>query len=257
MQAVRQGSGKPLLLVHGLGNTYNAWTPILPALVAVREVIAVRLPGHGGVPAEADSGTFAGLARSLEAYLDAHGLAGVDMVGSSLGGRLVLEMARRGKAGAAIALAPGGFWEGWERGYVRASLTASVALLQALQSMLPLIARTAVGRTALLAQLSARPWALNGSLVASELLAIADTPTIVQLIDDLTQGPMQEGPAAPGTGSVIIGWGRQDRLLFPVQAERAVTAFPGARLHWFDRSGHFPMWDEPDATAAMILETLG
>ena len=97
----------------------------------------------------------------------------------------------------------------------------------------------------------------RADLLASELRAIADTPTVLELIDDLTQGPMQEGPAAPGTGPVVIEWGRQDRLLFPVQAERAVAAFPGARLHWFERSGHFPMWDEPDATAAMILETLG
>jgi len=33
------------------------------------------------------------------------------MVGSSLGARLVLEMARRGRAGSVIALDPGGFWQ--------------------------------------------------------------------------------------------------------------------------------------------------
>lgn len=254
MRSVRQGSGKPLLLVHGLGNTEAAWTPVLPMLAAARELVSVRLPGHGGAPADADSGTFEGLARSLDDFLDAEDLAGVDMVGSSLGGRLVLEMARRGNAGGVVALDPGGFWQGWERAYVRASLTASVGLVRALRPTLPAIAGNAAGRTALLMQLSARPWALDGALVAGELDAMAGTTTIMPLIDDLTGGPEQRGThhAHP----VVIGWGRQDRLLFPAQAARAAAAFPGARVHWFDRSGHFPAWDEPEATAAMILEAL-
>jgi pimeloyl-ACP methyl ester carboxylesterase len=113
LQHSRRGSGPPLLLVHGLGSTRRAWSLIGRAIEEQREVIALDLPGHGATPAEADSGTFAGLARSLEAWLAAQGLTGVDMIGSSLGGRLVLEMARRGKAGAVVALDPGGFWEGW------------------------------------------------------------------------------------------------------------------------------------------------
>jgi pimeloyl-ACP methyl ester carboxylesterase len=34
---------------------------------------------------------------------------------------------------------------------------------------------------------------------------------------------------------------------------RALEAFPDARLHWFENSGHYPMWDEPAAVAAQIL----
>ena len=254
MQSVRQGAGKPLLLVHGLGNTEAAWTPILPMLTTTREVVSVRLPGHGGAPAEGDSGTFEGLANSLDAFLDAEDLVGVDMVGSSLGGRLVLEMARRGNAGGVVSLDPGGFWRGWERAYVRASLTASVALVRALAPTLPAVAGTAAGRTALLLQLSARPWALDGALVAGELRAMAATTTAGPLIEDLTAGPEQKGTHADAP--IVIGWGRHDRLLFPTQAARAAAAFPGARVHWFERSGHFPAWDEPAETAALILRTL-
>ena len=109
----RTGRGKPLLLVHGLGATCGSWDTISPALSQVREVIAIDLPGHGQTPDEADSGTFDGLARSLDNWLGAENLTGIDMVGSSLGARLVLEMARRGQAGAVVALDPGGFWQGW------------------------------------------------------------------------------------------------------------------------------------------------
>ena len=36
-----------------------------------------------------------------------------------------------------------------------------------------------------------------------------------------------------------------------------MAAFPGARLHWFEASGHFPMWDMPAETVAVILEATG
>jgi pimeloyl-ACP methyl ester carboxylesterase len=220
-------------------------------------VIAVDLPGHNNVPAGADSGTFAGLARDLEALLDREGLAGVDMVGSSLGGQLVLEMARRGKAGATVALDPGGFWAGGERTFAMTSLAASASLLRGLRLALPMLARMPHSRTTLLSQLSARPWALDGALVAGELDAFAGTTTLDSLTQNLGWGPMQAGPAAPASGPVTIGWGRHDRLCFPVQAARATAAFPGARLHWFEQSGHFPMWDEPAEALALILDSTG
>jgi pimeloyl-ACP methyl ester carboxylesterase len=256
-QHSRRGSGPPLLLVHGLGNTRRLWSLVERPLEERREVIAIDLPGHGATPAEADSGTFAGLARSLEQWLKAQKLDGVDMAGSSLGGRLVLEMARRGLTGAVVALDPGGFWRGWERRYVYGSLTASAALLRSVSRALPALAHNVVARSALLAQLSARPWALDGDLMERELASLAATPTFSALVSDLCFGPPQEGPAAPGSGPVTIGWGRHDRLTLPAQARRAVAAFPGARLHWFDHSGHFPMLDEPDAAAALILEATG
>jgi pimeloyl-ACP methyl ester carboxylesterase len=257
IHSIRRGSGKPLLLVHGLGSSQRAWSRILPALAAAREVIVLDLPGHGESPAEADSGTFAGLVRSFDEWLGREGLAGTDMVGSSMGARLVLEMARRGRSGAAIALNPGGFWQGWERKWVKTTLGASVALLRALRPALPALARNAAARTALLAQLSARPWALDGDLVADELASFAGTPTFNALVQDLSDGPVQEGPAAPISGAVTIGWGRHDRLCLPVQALRAEAAFPGARLVWFEKSGHFPMWDQPEETIAAIMEAVG
>lgn len=257
MHTITEGEGKPLLLVHGLGSNGATWRSLIPALAGGRKVIAVDLPGHGQTPAGPGSGTFAGLADSLDAYLAEHGLAGVDMVGSSLGARLVLEMARRGRAGAVVALDPGGFWKGWERTYLQATLLGSVYLLRGLGGMRATMAHNTVTRSMLLAQLSARPWALDGDLVAAELDSYAGTRTFTELVNDLAAAPMQAGPAAPGSGPITIGWGRHDRLCWPTQAERALAAFPSARLHWFEHSGHFPLWDEPDETVRVILETVG
>jgi len=256
-QITRGNNGERLLLIHGLGSSWRGWQPVLDALAAERAIIAIDLPGHGATPAEQDSGTFDGLVGSVERYLAENDLIGIDVVGSSMGARIVLELARRGKVGNVVALDPGGFWRGWERSFFRVTIGLSAKLLRLLRPRLPAISRNSAARTALLAQLSAKPAALSPDLVATELTSITDTLTFDALVRDLAKGPEQGGPAADPTGRVVIGWGRHDRLCLPRQAARAQKAFPSATLHWFEHSGHFPMWDMPGETAEVILQATG
>ena len=253
----REGSGKDLLLIHGLGGNRDSFRPISEMLSAQRTLIKIDLPGHGESFPQEGSGTFAGLADQIEQFLGENGLERIDMVGSSLGARLVLAMARRGKSGNVVALDPGGFWEGWERKFFATTIGASIGLLRMLGPGLGRLARNPLSRSVLLAQLSARPWALDGNTVAAELKSYVGTSTFDALVTDLASGPTQHGPAAAGSGRIVIGWGRHDRLCLARQAKRAVAQFPSARLHWFEQSGHFPMWDEPEATAKLILASTG
>lgn len=171
-----------------------------------------------------------------------------------MGARIVLELARRGRVGNVVALDPGGFWRGWERFFFHTTIGLSARLLRALRSRLPALSRSSTARTALLAQLSAKPSALSPELVCTELTTITDTPTFDALVRDLANGAEQRGPAADPTQRIVIGWGRHDRLCLPSQASRALAAFPSATLHWFEHSGHFPMWDVPGETTAVILQ---
>ena len=251
----RHGAGPPLLLVHGLGGSVRSWDSILPMLAREREVILVDLPGHGVSPALPGRQTIAAYADALEHFIDRNGLAGVDTAGSSVGARLGLELARRGIGGHTVAYDPGGFWRGWEMAWFRSTLAASVRLVRLLRRRIPALSHSRAARTVLLAQLSARPGALDPMLVQNELTAIAETNVFDAMLRELARGPLQEGTATPPS-RVTIGWGRQDRLLLPRQAERAQAAFPTARLHWFERCGHFPQWDRPKEAAEVILKTI-
>lgn len=253
MFEVQRGTGRKLLLIHGLGGSWQSWNNILEPLSAERTVIAIDLPGHGATPVEPDSGTLTGLVASVERYIADNGLDGVDVVGSSMGARIVLELSRRGRVGNVVALDPGGFWRGWERTFFKTTIGVSGRLVRAIQPLLPTLSNNAASRTALLAQLSARPWALDPKLVATELESLSTTPTFDALVRDLANGPEQTGPAADLARRIVVGWGRKDRLCLPRQAARAAAAFPSADLHWFERSGHFPMWDQPEETVAVIL----
>lgn len=251
---VRRGSGSPLLLVHGLGAGWRSWAPILDDLAEGREVIAVDLPGFGETPPLTGEVSIATLTDSVADFIREQGLDGVSTVGQSMGGRMVLELARRGVGGDTVALDPGGFWSQRELAVFGATLRPSIALVRVLRGRLSALLGSPVGRTLLLAQLSARPWALSGETVLPDVRGLADSPATGAALDALTTGPKQQGAAA-GTvpGRVTIGWGRRDLVTVPRQAVRAKELFPDAELHWFERCGHFPQWDAPDEATRLIL----
>jgi pimeloyl-ACP methyl ester carboxylesterase len=243
------------LLVHGLGAGWRSWSPILEDLAGRREVIAVDLPGFGETPPLTGEVSIATLTDSVADFIREQGLEGVSTAGQSMGGRMVLELARRGVGGDTVALDPGGFWSDRELAIFGATLRPSIAAVRALRGTLPILLGTAAGRTLLLAQLSARPWALSRETVLPDVAGLADAPATGAALNALTKGPKQQGaPAGTTPGRVTIGWGRRDLVTLPRQATRAAELFPDAVLHWFERCGHFPQWDAPREATRLILD---
>ena len=258
MHCVRMGTGQPLLMLHGVGGSWRSWSTIIDPLRAHRDLVLVDLPGFGETPPLSRETTVLSLADSVTTFLGEQGLYGIDVVGSSMGARLAMELARRGVVGATVALDPGGFWRGWQRWFFYRSIWASLGLVRRLQPAMPAICRSAAGRTLMFSQLSARPWALPGEMVLEEMQSYARSRRFDQLLCSLAYGPEQEGAAAGSLKKpMVIGWGRQDRVCLPKQAERAQARFPDARLHWFSYSGHFPHWDQPEDTVRLILASTG
>ena len=255
MNYVRRGTGKPLLLIHGLGNSHRSWDLIVDELAAHRDVIAVDLPGFGATPELPGEISIRTLADAVTDFVNENDLIGIDAVGSSMGARLVLELARRGGVlGAVVSLDPGGFWQGWEIPFFYQSVRLSAMLVNALQPVLPVLTGNPVGRTLLLAQFSARPWALPAPVALQELRTFVPSRTFSELLENLVHGEEQQGaPVGSIQQPVVIGWGRQDLVCLPSQAKLAMEKFPDAQLHWFSHSGHFPQLDAPEAATQLIL----
>ena len=74
-----------------------------PRLAEHFDVLAVDLPGHGSSPMLPTRPTVESLGAAVAADLDAHGLDRVHVLGNSLGGRLALDLARRGRARSVVA----------------------------------------------------------------------------------------------------------------------------------------------------------
>jgi pimeloyl-ACP methyl ester carboxylesterase len=229
---------------------------VLDRLSAQREVIAIDLPGHGKSPKLEGPTTIAALADEVTGFLERNGLKGIDVVGSSMGARLALELARRGgdMIGATIALDPGGFWEGWEKNFFYTTGSAAIHVIRTLRFGLPVLTANKITRSVLLAQLSRRPWRISPRLALIELRGYADCPVYKELLHDLAFGQEQQGAERGSiTRPLVIGWGKQDRVCFPSQAIKALHLFPDAHLYWFNKSGHYPHWDKPAEAAALIL----
>lgn len=257
MNYLRSGTGKPLLLVHGLGGSARSWSTVWEPLAARHDLIAVDLPGFGATPPLRGETSIRSLCDAVTSFIDAQGLRGVDAVGSSMGARLVLELARRGGVlGSVVSLDPGGFWRGWERHAFFSSIWLSIRAVRMLQPLMPAIAGNKAARTMLLAQFSRRPWALDPAVVLEEMRSYAHAVSFDELLRQLAYGEEQEGaPRGSIDAPLVIGWGRQDKVCLPRQAKRALSLFPDAQLHWFERCGHFPHWDAPHKTAQLILDT--
>ncbi|KAA0020079.1 alpha/beta fold hydrolase [Antrihabitans cavernicola] len=256
INVVRQGSGAPLVLVHGLGSSLGNWQPIMAELTREREVIAFDLPGFGESPPLTGDVTIETLTDAVEVFLQENDLVDADIVGSSMGARMVLEMARRGHAGTVVALDPGGFWTDTQVKIFGATVGPSVALVRGIQPLLPAMTSSAIGRTALLLQFSNAPWKLDRDLVLGELRSFKRATSLKAAFDALVHGHKQEGARAGSLKSkVVIGWGRNDRVTLPSEAQRATELFPDAQLHWFEHCGHFPHWDQPAETARLILDS--
>lgn len=242
------------MLVPGVGADSGTWRFVLEGLAAEREVVALDLPGFGLTPPLEGEVTITRYADELESYLREVGLDRADLVGSSMGARLVMEMARRGLGRSTVALDPGGFWGPSQKKVFGATLTASVALVRALRPALPALLATPFGRSALLAQFSGRPWAVPKDFAVSELRGLADAPATTPAIRALATGPDQKGaPSGTLRGPMLLVWGKQDRVTLPSQARRARELFPDARIELFDSCGHFPHWDQPARTVRAVL----
>lgn len=253
---IRRGQGKPLLLVHGLGSSWRTWQTILDPLAAERAVVALDLPGFGKSPPLEGEVSMRTLATAVARFLGEHDLLGVDAVGSSFGARLVLELARRGGVlGTVVLLGPSGFWAGWERMAYQASLWLSMRLARGLAFAMPALAAHEWSRMLLLARFSSQARRLPPALVLEEMHSFASAPSLSLMLRDFVRGSPLEGSAVGTLGKpVVIGWGRLDRICLPSQAARAQQLFPDARLHWFERCGHYPHWDQPEETARLILD---
>lgn len=252
----RKGNGRPLLLIHGLGGSSKSWDNIVDTLALNREVIAIDLPGFGDTPPLEGEVTMSRLADAVTTFLKENNLIGIDAVGSSMGARLVLELARRQNIlGKVISLDPGGFWKGLETRFFFLSIYISIRLIRLLKSFLKIISYSKMGRSILLLQFSANPQKLPGAIVLSELNDYVKSKSFDSLLWNLAYGEKQQGTSAGSINdSIVIVWGKKDRVCFPSQAKRALAKFPGAKLIWLEDCGHFPHWDKPEETVKIILE---
>jgi pimeloyl-ACP methyl ester carboxylesterase len=250
----REGSGPPLVLLHGVGLSWQIWRPVIGALARDFDVIACDSPGFGRssplapdvepmVPAYADR---------FAAFFDELRIKRPHVAGNSMGGAIALELARRGAVSSVCAISPAGFWTPAERAFCQLSLGSLASFPRSLRPALLTIAGTRAGRVALFWQTFGRPALMPPDEPARILQNAWASPALSPALDAFSSytfsSPEQLDPTAP----VTVGWGVHDRLLpYRTQAPRARALLPRAR-HRSLGAGHVPVFDDPAAVCELI-----
>jgi pimeloyl-ACP methyl ester carboxylesterase len=253
----RAGAGTPLLLLHGVGAIWRAWSPVLPYLEPHHDVIVPTLAGHGGGPPLDPQvvPSVHALADALEDELDRLGLEKVHIAGNSLGGWVGIELARRGRALSLVLFSPAGAWRSQRSIDARAAaIRLSVAGLGHYASRADAIAANSVLRWSLLAGQVAYPRRVPPEALAASIRAGALAPVVAPLLRELPLRQVQPLPLNRDY-PVRLVWGDRDRVIpFAGFGSAMLERLPGAELIHLRGVGHVPMSDDPARVAELILE---
>jgi pimeloyl-ACP methyl ester carboxylesterase len=253
----RSGSGTPLVLLHGLTACWQVWQPVIPLLAERHDVVALTLPGHhggpalpGGVPA-----TVAALVDGLVETLDRLGLRRVHVAGNSLGGRVALELARRDRALSVVAIAPAAWWPSdRDLRRVTRSLRGGVAAARCIAPFADL----AVSRRVLCRALGSRTMHFPDRCAPSDLAAILRAVRGCTVVKEILRSAPSEGVVRDLeriSCPVRLAWPSEDRVLpFAIFGAGLAERMPDASLVMLPRTGHVPMWDDPELVTRTILE---
>jgi len=250
----RGGSGEPLVLVHGIGSCWRCWDPVVPLLREHHDVIALDLPGYGESPAVNGEPTVYAITDALEEALVAAGLEDAHLVGNSLGGWIVAELAAHGRAKTAVAISPAGLATQREIAFAKGTLGPAQRIARRIAPMADRLVATRPARALLFNQMHARPWRVEPDSAAHQLRMLAGSESFV----DTLEWACSSGAQPRGLDRIAcpfrILWGTRDLVLPYRQAKRWERLVPDAELVTLKGLGHLPMADDPKLVAKSILE---
>jgi pimeloyl-ACP methyl ester carboxylesterase len=248
---LREGSGEPLVLLHGVTGSATMWQRVVPLLASRYDVIVPTALGHrGGAPVRQRPTSIAHVIDDAECLLDRLGLRRVHLAGNSMGGWVALELARRERALSVCAISPAGAWTKDRRAQRILSDTSLITRLA--RPVLPMLAYFSQFR-----RYALRAIAAHGDRVTRD--------EMIELVDDMigctaTADLLATREALTELKTrcpITLAWCEKDRI-FPVRlhAHLARQLVPGARYIVIPGVGHVPMLDDPKLVAETIVSSI-
>jgi pimeloyl-ACP methyl ester carboxylesterase len=257
------GSGPPMVLVHGIGDSSATWTPVMAALARRHLVIAPDLLGHGSSDKPRADYSVAAYANGIRDLLGVLDVERVTLVGHSLGGGVAMQFAYQFPERTERLVLVGSGGVGPEVTPVLRAMTlpGAASLLGLLQlptarlqvgaavGMLRLLG-TDLGRDApdLLRMVDALPDATARAAFIRTLRAVVDwRGQVVTMLDRCY--------LASGMPTMLV-WGDRDAVVPVAHGHRAHRAMPGSRLEIFPGAGHFPFHSDPARFVTLLEQFL-
>jgi pimeloyl-ACP methyl ester carboxylesterase len=254
-----EGSGPPLVLMHGYADSADTWRPLLAELARrERMAFAVDLPGFGTADLLGDGPVLPQMdafASALLAHVAERAGEPAVVAGNSLGGAIALRLAERAgrRLAGIVPIAPAGLGMArWLDVIERDPLMRTVL---ALPTPMPERAVRAVVAQVYRALAFAVPAAVDPGVVStftSHHRTRGDVAryhaTAQRLLPELRDPFALERVRCP----VLMIWGERDRLVSPSGAEIVLDAVPSARLALLRDCGHCPQIEATERVIALL-----
>lgn len=251
------GEGRPLLLLHGIGQSLEDWNEQHDRLSASHRVISLDLPGFGYSQRPGAPVTLQQLAGVLPSFLDALNIPdAVEVVGNSLGGAVAMffATAHPGRVSSLVLVNSAGFGKDVTIALrlltvkplgallVKPSFGSSTRTLESIFYDRSLATPERVAHAFSLAQ--RRPHA------ATVLDVAHDLGTVLGVRRGWRESLLRK--VAQLDVPVLVVWGDEDRVLPSRHLRAAAASLPRAKTHVFARTGHMPQIERPDEFASLI-----
>ena len=248
------GSGPPLVLLHGLGASWQWWLENIPCLAGRHRVIAIDLPGFGcsePLPAPAEISAHAQTVVDLLTQL---GLPSTTIAGHSMGGLVAIQIASTNpQFTQKLILVGAGGVPMTER-----HLRRVMVLLRAFCVVL----RFQFVRTVLASKPWARQIALQAAFrdpavlspeLAAQTMPLLNAPGFIDAVAASGRAVRSTVPEAIEC-PVLLVWGAKDRLAPLRCAEDMQSHLVDSELISFTGSGHTPQIEEPQRFNDVVLK---
>ncbi len=248
-----EGSGPPLVLLHGTASSLQTWDAWTAALSAHHRIIRMDLPGFG-LTGPNPSGDYAigAYVGFLEKFCQALGLNRFALAGNSLGGQIAWSyaVAFPSRVSELILVDPAGF------PIERPALVFTLARVPGLSALLAGVdPRHMVRKT--LREAYGDPSKVTPELVDRyRLLALREGNRKAFVARANASRRDKSADLTSLRIPTVVLWGREDRLIPVSHASRFAEAIPGSELILYDNVGHVPMEEIGERSARDVADFL-
>lgn len=255
------GSGPPLLLLHGYADSADTWRPLLERLSSRdRAATAIDLAGFGTASGLDPHGPLlpqwdALVAAAVEDLSERHDGAEVVVVGNSLGGCLSLRAAERMDLpiGGIVPIAPAGLH--MARWFPIIESERLIRLLRLSPVPVPeVIVREVVGRVYRTLAFD-DPRGADPSVVSSFSKHIGTLQRSMAVLDiGRRLLPELEDPfdLKRVDCPLLLVWGERDKMVYTAGAERVLRTVDYSDIEVIPDCGHCPQVEVPDRLAELL-----
>ena len=254
------GSGaETVVMLHGSGPGASGWANfnrnVEPLVAAGYRVVLMDCPGWGKSDTIVCTGSRSELnARMLKGLLDALKIERPHLVGNSMGGHsaVAFALANPQRVGKLVLMGGG---TGGASPFTPMP-TEGIKLLQGLYRE-PTIDNLKKMMSVFVFDASS----LTDQLYQARLdNMLARKDHLENFPKSLAANPKQFPDVSPRLGEIaapaLIVWGRDDRFVPMDTGLRLLAGLPNARLHVFNRCGHWVQWEHADAFNRLVLDFL-